>query len=50
MPLTPVQYILMVFAVALGAMATRFTPFVCFPDGKEPPEVINYLGMCFRRS
>lgn len=44
MPLTPVQYILMVFAVALGAMATRFTPFVCFPDGKEPPEVINYLG------
>lgn len=25
-------------------MITRFTPFILFPDSKEPPEVITYLG------
>ena len=25
-------------------MATRFTPFVLFPESKRPPEVISYLG------
>lgn len=44
MQLTPVQIILTVIAVALGAMATRFTPFLLFPDGKRPPEVVTYLG------
>jgi len=44
MPLTPVQFVLTVLAVALGAMATRFTPFVLFPEGKRPPEVVAYLG------
>ena len=44
MLLTPVQIVLTVLAVALGAMATRVTPFVLFPDGKRPPEVVTYLG------
>ena len=44
MQLTPVQIILTVLAVALGAIATRLTPFVLFPDGKCPPEVVTYLG------
>lgn len=44
MPLTTTEYILTVLAVALGAMATRFTPFVLFPEGKKPPEVVAYLG------
>lgn len=44
MQLTPVQIVLTVLAVALGAMATRVTPFVLFPDGKRPPEVVTYLG------
>jgi branched-subunit amino acid transport protein AzlD len=44
MALTPLQYILMVVAVALGAMATRIAPFVLFPEGKQPPELISYLG------
>ncbi|MPM46925.1 hypothetical protein SDC9_93632 [bioreactor metagenome] len=44
MQLTPVQIILTVLAVALGAIATRLTPFVLFPDGKRPPEVVTYLG------
>ena len=44
MPLTPLQTILMIVAIALGAMATRFTPFVLFPESKKPPEVVTYLG------
>ncbi len=44
MQLTPVQVILTVLAVALGAMATRFPPFFLFPEGKKPPEVVVYLG------
>ena len=28
----------------LGAMVTRFLPFLIFPEGKEPPEFIQYLG------
>lgn len=44
MPLTPVQTLLMILAVALGAMATRFTPFLLFPDRREPPRIVAYLG------
>ena len=42
--LTPVQTLIMIFAVALGTMITRFTPFLLFPDSKEPPKVVTYLG------
>ena len=28
----------------LGTMGTRFLPFLIFPEGKEPPEFIQYLG------
>lgn len=28
----------------LGTMVTRFLPFLIFPEGKEPPEFIKYLG------
>lgn len=44
MQLAPIQIVITVLAVALGAMATRVTPFVLFPDGKHPPEVVTYLG------
>lgn len=44
MPLTPVQTLIMILAVALGTMVTRFVPFLLFPDKKEPPRVITYLG------
>ena len=27
-----------------GTMVTRFLPFLIFPEGKEPPEFIQYLG------
>ena len=42
--LTTVQTLIMIFAVALGTMITRFTPFLLFPDSKEPPKVVTYLG------
>lgn len=28
----------------LGTMVTRFLPFLIFPEGKEPPKFIQYLG------
>ena len=42
--LTPAQTILMILAVALGTMLTRFLPFVLFPDNRQPPRVVGYLG------
>lgn len=44
MILTPMQTFFMVVAVALGTMLTRFTPFFLFPEKKQPPRVILYLG------
>ena len=44
MQLTPIQIIITILAVSLGAMASRFTPFILFPEGRKPPEVVNYLG------
>lgn len=44
MYLTPMQTILTILAVAAGTMITRFTPFLLFPETKEPPEMIGYLG------
>ena len=32
------------FGVALTTFATRVTPFLVFPKGKEIPETIQYLG------
>ena len=42
--LTPAQTMIMILAVALGTMITRFTPFLLFPDSKEPPKTVLYLG------
>lgn len=44
MQLTPIQIIIMIVAIALGTMLTRFLPFMLFPEKKEPPKIINYLG------
>lgn len=44
MILTPVQTIMMIAAIAFGTMLTRFTPFLLFPEKKQPPRVILYLG------
>lgn len=44
MPLTPIQTIIMILAVAAGVMITRFLPFILFPEKKEAPAYITYLG------
>lgn len=44
MELTAIQTLLMILAIALGTMMTRFLPFLLFPESKEPPVVISYLG------
>lgn len=42
--LTPTQTIITMIAITAGTMITRFTPFFLFPEHKEPPKVITYLG------
>lgn len=42
--MTTVQSILTILAVVLATMLTRFLPFLIFPEGKNPPAVISYLG------
>ncbi len=42
--MTLTQKIITIAAVVLGTMATRFIPFLCFPEGKKTPKYIEYLG------
>ena len=42
--MTITQQIITIVAVVLGTMTTRFLPFLIFPEGKNPPEVVRYLG------
>lgn len=42
--MTTIQSILTILAVVAGTMLTRFLPFLIFPEGKEPPEFVTYLG------
>lgn len=44
MTMTTAQAIITIACVVLGTMVTRFLPFLIFPEGKEPPEFIKYLG------
>ena len=36
--------ILIVAAMVLGTLLTRFLPFLIFPEGKETPGFVAYLG------
>ena len=42
--LTPIQTIIMILAVAAGTQLTRWLPFWLFPEKKEPPAIVTYLG------
>lgn len=44
MTMTVWQGIATIAVVALGTMITRFLPFVVFPESKEPPRSVRYLG------
>lgn len=38
------QAVVTIAAVALATMLTRFLPFLVFPESKEPPRMVRYLG------
>ena len=44
MTMTITQQIITVAVEVMGTMTTRFLPFLLFPEGKEPPAMITYLG------
>lgn len=44
MYLTPSQIIITILSISIGAMITRFSPFLLFPEKKEPPKIVSYLG------
>lgn len=44
MQLTGIQTIIMILAIAFGTMLTRFLPFILFPENKQPPKAVTYLG------
>ena len=44
MTMTVGQSAITIAVVVLGTMATRFVPFLLFPEGKEPPRYVLYLG------
>lgn len=44
MPLSAEMSFLIIVLVALTTFATRVTPFLVFPKGKEIPKTIQYLG------
>ena len=44
MPLSVGMSLLIILAVALTTFATRAVPFLILPQGKEIPDVVQYLG------
>ncbi|MBS7577039.1 MULTISPECIES: AzlD domain-containing protein [unclassified Enterococcus] len=45
MYLTNLQTIGIILAIAAGTMITRFLPFILFPENKETPKIVTYLGI-----
>ncbi|MEA4888030.1 MAG: AzlD domain-containing protein [Clostridiaceae bacterium] len=44
MMLTPLETILTLAVITAGTMATRFLPFLIFPENKPVPKIVAYLG------
>lgn len=44
MRLNAVQTLIVILVVSLGVWITRWLPFLLFPEKKEPPKVVLYLG------
>ena len=42
--LSPIQTIVMIAVIAAGIQLTRWLPFWLFPENKEPPAIVTYLG------
>ena len=44
MYLTPLQALLIILAISVGTQITRWLPFWLFPESKQPPKLVAYLG------
>lgn len=44
MYLKPMEALAVIAAVSLGTQLTRWLPFVLFPEKREPPRLVLYLG------
>lgn len=44
MQMTSVQALITILAIAVGTQFTRWLPFWLFPEKKDPPAVVLYLG------
>lgn len=44
MALTSQQSLIIIAVIALGTLLTRVLPFIMFPDNRETPKYILYLG------
>ena len=44
MMMTTSEMLITIGAIMLGTMATRFLPFILFPEGRKTPSYIVYLG------
>jgi len=44
MQLTALQTIGIIAAMAIGTQLTRWLPFWMFPESREPPTIVEYLG------
>lgn len=44
MHLTPVESLVIILITAAGIQLTRWLPFLMFPENKEPPQLVLYLG------
>lgn len=44
MALTPGQTLTIILSIAAGTQLCRWLPFLLFPEGKDAPPAIQYLG------
>lgn len=44
LPISFTQSVIIIVLVAITTFATRVIPFLLFPDGKEIPKTVQYLG------
>ena len=44
MQMTSIQALITILAIAVGTQFTRWLPFWLFPEKKDPPAVVLYLG------
>jgi len=44
MHLTPMQAVVIIVLISVGTQITRWLPFLLFPEKKEPPVWVTYLG------